>query len=253
MSKIPVNAAVSEGVELAKKHANPRAAGLVNAVLRKISQNLGQLPEVQGGDAAEKLAVLYSHPLWLVEAFIARLGTDGAEALLKADNADAAVALMVNTLKADQYEVLASLQADGVEASKHPWLPDCIELRNARNIERLAAFREGLVYVQDAAAALAVRAAGPEPGMTLIDGCAAPGGKSFTAAVLMKNKGSILSCDLNEKKLRRVAAGAERLGITNLTVRPMDASVTNETLLSKADIVVADLGELFLEGQRAGS
>jgi 16S rRNA (cytosine967-C5)-methyltransferase len=241
MSKIPVNAAVSEGVELAKKHANPRAAGLVNAVLRKLAANRDKLPEVTGADTYETLSVKYSHPPWLVKAFCDRLGADGAEALLKADNGEAPVTVMVNTLKADAGGVLASLSAEGVEAARHPWLENCLELRSARNIERLSAFRDGCLYVQDAAAALAVRVAAPAPGMTVVDGCAAPGGKSFTAAVMMKNRGGILSCDINEKKLIRVREGASRLGLTSIETRVMDAAVPDETLYGKADVVIADV------------
>ena len=89
MSKIPVSAAVSEGTALTKKHANPRAAGLVNAVLRKLSQNPGMLPEPAFPDTLMTLSVKYSHPLWLVRAFSERLGPEDLEALLKTNNADA--------------------------------------------------------------------------------------------------------------------------------------------------------------------
>ncbi|SHH50154.1 16S rRNA (cytosine967-C5)-methyltransferase [Sporobacter termitidis DSM 10068] len=241
LSKIPVNAAVSEGVELVKKHANPRAAGLVNAVLRKIAQNLEQLPEVTGADTAEKLALQYSHPEWLVRAFIDRLGPDGAEALLKADNSDAGVTALVNTLKADTESVLGSLRLNGVEAAAHPWLPNCVVLRNTRNIERLDAFRNGRIYVQDAAAALAVQAAAPAPGMFVLDGCAAPGGKSFTAAAAMHNSGRILSCDIHEKKLARVSEGAARLGFGIIETRVLDATAPEAALYDSADVVIADV------------
>lgn len=241
MSKIPVNAAVSEGVELVKRHANLRASGLVNAVLRKLSSNLERLPEVTGGGPDQELSVRYSHPIWLVRSFLDRLGVDETKALLGANNEDSGVSLMVNTLKTDVESALASLCGEGCDAQKHPWFPDCVILRTMRHIGRLTAFHQGLVYVQDPAAALAVFAAGPEAGMRIIDGCAAPGGKSFTAAIAMKDTGCILSCDVNEKKLGRIAEGARRLGFTAIKARVLDARVSEPSLYDSADIVLADV------------
>lgn len=241
MSKIPVSAAVNEGVSLAKKHSNPRAAGLVNAVLRKISLNLDKLPEVRGEDIIERLSVLYSHPVWLVKVFCGRLGEEGAEALLKADNSDAVMTVNVNTIKADTQSVLSSLNEDHADAVMHPWLENCLEIRHAHHLERLRAFTDGQIYVQDAAALLAVRAAGPKPGMLVIDGCSAPGGKSFASAIEMMDTGRVLSCDINEKKLRRVLSGAQRMGLTIIETRQMDARAAEPSLFDKADIVLADV------------
>lgn len=241
MSKIPVSAAVNEGVSLAKKHSNPRAAGLVNAVLRKISINLDKLPEVGGNDIFERLSVLYSHPVWLVKAFCGRLGEEGAEALLKVDNSDAVISVNVNTLKADMQSVLSRLNEELADAVVHPWLHNCLEIRHAHHLERLRAFNDGQIYVQDAAALLAVRAAGPKPGMLVIDGCSAPGGKSFASAIEMMDTGRILSCDINEKKLCRVLSGAQRMGIKIIETRQMDARTAEPALFDKADIVLADV------------
>ncbi|NLT14147.1 MAG: 16S rRNA (cytosine(967)-C(5))-methyltransferase RsmB, partial [Clostridiales bacterium] len=125
MSKIPVNAAVNEGVELAKKYSNPRAAGFVNAILRKMAVKLPeQLPAVTGATPRERLSVQYSHPAWLVDAFIERLGEEGAEALLKANNAEAVMTARVNTLKTDARTLISSLQKEQADASMHSWLPD---------------------------------------------------------------------------------------------------------------------------------
>ncbi len=241
LSKIPVNAAVHEGVELAKKHANPRASGLVNAVLRKISANLDQLPAVTGATAADRLSVQYSHPIWLVEAFIKRLGEEGAEALLEANNKEAVITVRINTLKTDKQTLISALQEDAVESADHPWLENCLELRNAHHIDRLAAFEKGYFYVQDPAAILTVLAAAAKPGMLVIDGCAAPGGKSFAAAIEMGDSGRIISCDINEKKLQRVGEGAHRLGIKTIQPQVMDALEPNTDLFASADIVIADV------------
>jgi 16S rRNA (cytosine967-C5)-methyltransferase len=241
MSKIPVSAAVSEGVELVKQHANPRASRLVNAVLRKLSSNLERLPEVNGAELDQELSIRYSHPSWLVRTFLERLGVDETKALLETNNGSSGVSLMVNTLKTDVESALASLRSEGCETKIHPWFPNCLILNSMRHIERLTAFCQGLVYVQDPAAASAVFAAGPEAGMRIIDGCAAPGGKSFAAAIAMKDTGCILSCDVNEKKLGRIAEGARRLELTTVKTRVLDARVSEPSLFDSADIVLADV------------
>ena len=95
--------------------------------------------------------------------------------------------------------------------------------------------------MQDAAARLAVEAAAPEKGMSVLDACSAPGGKSFAAAIRMGGEGSILACDLKEKRLKRVAEGAKRLGLEGLIeTRAMDARMPGEELQGRFDVVIAD-------------
>ena len=241
LSKIPVNAAVNEGVELAKKFANPRAASFVNAVLRKIAKNLSSLPPVRGNTAAERLSVLYSHPLWLVQTFVDRLGAAETEALLETNNEPSVITAMVNTQKTDIPTVIQSLDEAGVRAQAHPWLENALELRHAHRLDRLQAFKDGWVYIQDPAAALAVKTAGPKPDMHVIDGCAAPGGKSFTTAVMMKDRGRVLSCDISEKKVLRIRDGAVRLGLCSIEPTIMDARSPDKRLFGKIDLVIADV------------
>lgn len=123
----------------------------------------------------------------------------------------------------------------------HPWLPDCLLLSNTGNLERLHAFQQGWFYIQDAAARLAVLAAGPQPGMDVLDACAAPGGKSFAAAIAMEDRGQVTSCDIHPHKERLIQAGAQRLGLT--CVRPMllDGKVCREEFRSRFDLVIADV------------
>ncbi len=241
LTKIPHSAAVSEGVSLTKKAANPRAASLVNAVLRKLSANADCLPEIPGDDPVEYLSVKYSHPAWLVRAFAERLGLAETENLLKADNDEAPVTVQVNTLKTDMTAVQDSLKDDGVDASTHPWLDGCLTLRGPGIMTRLQSFQKGWIFVQDAAARLAVMAAAPEEGQFVIDGCAAPGGKSFMSAILMQNQGKILSCDLHGKKLVRIKDSAHRLGITIIETRAMDGAAPCGELFNSADTVIADV------------
>ena len=108
-----------------------------------------------------------------------------------------------------------------MEAQPHPWMEGCLLLSKTGDLERRKAFQEGLFYVQDPASRLAIQAAEVKPGMRVLDCCAAPGGKSFAAAIAMENQGEIISCDLHPHKRRLIQAGAERLGLS--VVKPMTA------------------------------
>ena len=165
----------------------------------------------------EYLSILYSHPAWMVREFLLTLGNDGAAALLRANNAQPATAAQVNTLKINARELRLRLEERGVRAEEHPWLTDCILLSGTGNLEELPEFQAGLFYIQDPASRLAVAAAGPAAGMRVLDACAAPGGKSFAAAIAMGGRGTVCSCDLHPHKKKLIANGAARLGLDCVT------------------------------------
>jgi len=240
LDKIPVSAAVNEAVELAKRHSrNPRVAGLVNGVLRALLRE--KAPEIRGRDDVETLSIRYSHPRWLVEEFAGRLGLEGAKALLEADNCQPPTTAQVNTLKITPECLTGELRAVGVEAGPHPWLSGCLLLARTGDLERLDAFRRGEFYVQDAASRLAVLAAGPMPGQRVLDCCAAPGGKSFAAAIAMENRGELISCDIHPHKIKLLEAGRERLGLSILQPTLQDAAKTREDWIEGFDTVLADV------------
>ena len=244
LDRVPNNAAVNEGVLMAKKHSNGRAAGFVNAVLRKVADeaSLDNLPEVIRGDKCIYLAIKYSHPEWLVREFCARLGFDGAEKLLLVNNSqNTPITAQVNTLRAETGLVLSSLAADGVDVSEHRWLSDCILMRRFGAVERLESFISGHIYIQDAASRLAVIAADPKPGDNVIDGCAAPGGKSIAAAIMMKDLGSILACDISIPRLERIKESVSRLKINSISASARDALDLDPSLIDTADVLFADV------------
>jgi len=242
LTGVPPSAAVNEGVALAKRYSNPRAAGYVNAILRKaaeLAQN-NDFPEITG-DTAHRLSVRYSHPQWLTEILCEALGNDGAEAFLAMNNSvDTAVTVQVNTQRAKMDETLSVLSKD-CDAKPHELLDDCMILHGAGNITRLDAFKKGHFYAQDAASRLAVIAAGPKKGHTVLDGCAAPGGKSFTSAVMMENSGKIIACDVSEDKIQKITDGAARMGLSIIEPVCCDSSVPVESFFEVADIVLADV------------
>lgn len=236
LDRIPARAAVDQSVELARRWSrNPRSTGLVNAVLRSFDRQRDSLPR------PESLSVRYSHPQWLVDLLREELGEDTLEALLQANNSHPPTTIQVNPLKTDSAALAAQLEAEGVSVTAHPTLPGCFTISGTGDLEQLESFRQGLFQIQDAAARMAVLTADPQPGMWVLDACAAPGGKSFQAAMAMANQGSILSCDLQEKKLGRIQSGARRLGIEILTTRAMDGRVFDPSMEARFDLVLADV------------
>lgn len=233
--KIPVSAAVNEAVEQAKRFANRRAAGLVNGILRNIARNLNTLPQ------PADLATRYSHPQPLVDLLTQAVGQEKIEQLLSSHNCAPEITAQTNTLKITTDALAAQLETLGVGTQPHPWLADCLILSDSGNVERLEPFRQGLFYVQDPAAKLAAQYAGVAPGMAVLDCCAAPGGKSFACAIAMKNRGSIISCDIHPHKIRLLERGAARLGIEILTAQAQDASQLREEWVGQMDVVIADV------------
>lgn len=236
MDKIPASAAVNESVSLCKKLGYSRASGFCNAVLRKIASSADKLPEPPGKGTAQYLSVKYSHPQQLAQYIVDRRGYDAAEAFLAADNTIPDTCLQVNTLKITPDELMARLLAESIPCSMHPWLPNCIV--TAGSVSSMPGFDEGLFYVQDPAAKCAVLAAALEPGMYVLDSCAAPGGKSFAAAIAMRNEGSIDSCDLHDKKIRLISEGAQRLGLSCINAFLHDA---REPFYRQYDAIIADV------------
>lgn len=241
LTRIPHSAAVNSAVALVKSHCkNPRAAGMVNGILRSMERSLQNMPVIPQGDPVAYLSTLYSHPEWLVKEFILSLGEEETAQLLAADNSQPPTAVMVNTTRTTAEALKAMLEADHVEAEPHPWLENCLLLSRTGDLERLEAFQQGLFYVQDPASRLSVLAAGAKPGMRVLDCCAAPGGKSFAAAIAMENQGEIISCDLHPHKKKLIQAGADRLGLTIITPKTADGKVFRPEWERAFDLVLVD-------------
>ena len=241
LSKIPQSAAVNCSVELTRTHCkNPRAPGMVNAILRSLQRNLNQLPTIPQNDLAEYFSILYSHPVWLVEELLPLLGSEGTAEFLQANNSQPPMTAMVNTTKAAVQEATELLAEQGVEVTLHPWLENCLILNKTGNLERLDAYEQGLFYIQDPASRLMALASGAAPGMRVLDMCAAPGGKSFAAAIQMDNQGEVISCDLHPHKKKLIQAGADRLGLSIIKPMTADGKVRREEWVSAFDLVLVD-------------
>ena len=237
MDKIPESAAVNESVELTKKYCRGQknAPALVNAVLRKAARTLGTWQE------PVSYADRYSHPDALISLLKQNLPKGMLEPMLIADNMAPPVTVQVNTLKTATPVLKAALEAHGIVCQNHPWMPDCLVLSNVGNLERLEEYEAGAFYVQDPASRLSVQCAGLQKGWKVLDCCAAPGGKSFAAAIAMAGTGEIIACDVYPHKAELIAAGAKRLGLENISVLCRDATDEKPEWKDAFDAVITDV------------
>ena len=238
MDKIPESAAVNESVDLAKKYCKKQrfAPGLVNGVLRNAVKTKGTLKE------PASLEDQYSHPWELIKLLRDYVGKERIEMMLRANNAAPNTVIQVNTLKISASELRQRLEGEGVTVEPHRWMEDCFVVSNTGDLEKLESFREGLYYVQDPAAKLSVLCAQlPKEEIRILDCCAAPGGKSFAAAVATGGKATITSCDIHAHKLPLIEKGAARLGIGSLTARQQDGSENVPEWNDSFDAVICDV------------
>lgn len=237
LDKIPDSAAVNESVTLAKKYnKNPKAASLVNGVLRNAVRSRENMKE------PTSYADKYSHPDALISLLKANLPKGKLEPMLIANNASPETVVQVNTLKVTAGQLLQRLEQEHVTAVPHGWMKDCLVLSGTGNLENLPSFQEGLYYVQDPAAKLSVLCAKlPKEDIKVLDCCSAPGGKSFAAAIAMEGRGQITSCDVHAHKNGLIANGAVRLGLTNITARQQDATQQVPEWVEAMDVVIADV------------
>lgn len=238
------HAAVNETVELAKR-SNKRWGGFVNAVLRKVAGSLTDevlsTPTADGiplADGRFRLATTklfadpdenpaayfadaYSFPSWLAKRWATRFDADALFALGRHFNASPRMTIRVDRMKASVEQMLSEFKAAGVKA-KAGVHPDSIRLADATRVEELPGFVDGRITVQDETAMFAATLLAPRSGERVLDLCAAPGTKTTHIAELMNDTGVIVACDINNDRLNRVRENVSRLGLTSVTVVPID-------------------------------
>ena len=236
MDKIPESAAVNESVDLAKHYCKKvrSAPGLVNGVLRSAVRSKDTLQQPKSWEDK------YSHPGDLINELKAYVGKQHLEAMLQANNEMAPMVVQVNTLRTNAEDLTKQLEAEGVSVEPHSWMENALVLSSTGSIEQLKTFQDGLFYVQDPASKLSVQCAElPEENINVLDCCAAPGGKSFAAAIATGGKASITSCDVYAHKAELIANGAQRLGLS-IQAQQQDATVYNPLWEAAFDAVIVD-------------
>ena len=228
MDKIPVSAAVNESVKLARRYGHGASAGYVNGVLRSVSKESVEYPT----DKTEFLSVRYSFPESMCKRWIDDFGYEFTEEMMKAFEKPPELCLRPNILKitADELvEKLGGYARGGIAV-----------MRAGFDVASDDMYKNGFYTVQDAAAYSAVKTLAPQAGETVIDMCAAPGGKATAMAEMMNNKGKILAFDIHEHKIDLIRKNAERLGITIIEAKLRDGREFDASYSERADKVLCD-------------
>lgn len=238
MDKVPDSAAVNESIKLAKKSTASYSSGLINAVLRKVSDNGLVLPSKD--NIFEYISIKYSCPLFLVKKLINEYSKEDAVAFLEASLKPSELYIRVNTVKTDTSSLIKRLSLEGVEAAK-TYNENTLKISlKSKDISLLPSFKEGLFHVQDMASQLCAKAVSPKENDIVFDLCSAPGGKAYTMCKMMNNKGKVLCFDIYENRVSLIMSGAKRLGLTSIEGAVSDASVYNESL-GLADKILCDV------------
>jgi 16S rRNA (cytosine967-C5)-methyltransferase len=212
----PSHAAIYENVELAKQMIRPGAGRLVNGMLRTLDRDREHIPDPDSGDRANDLAIRYSHPTWVVRRWLDRYGEEDTAELLEWNNRRPMYSVRANPQKTtiDAFtERLDELDAVWVDS---PYLDDFVRMKRLQPLIKEGLLDEGLCAVQDESAGLVVRLLDPQPGETIIDGCAGPGGKATYAAERMQGEGRLIAIDVNDKRVGLVEESAAAQGVDDL-------------------------------------
>lgn len=239
LDRIPAFAAVNESVNIVKSKQGKKWGGLVNAVLRNYLRQPEAVPWPDLAQQPLQAAVLAtSHPEWLVQRWLGRYGVESTLALGLANNRNPEVFFRVNPLKITSIELEHRLEHLGITFERLNDLPGFYKSPSLPALESLELYQEGGLSIQDASAGLVVSLLQPKAGMTIIDLCAAPGGKSTRMGELMHDQGRIFSVDRKLNRLRLVKKACQRLGIYHIHFLVANAA---NVALAPADAVLADV------------
>ncbi len=231
LERVPAHAAVHDSVELVKRARKRSATVLVNAVLRKATQEAKQFPRTREAieallpkdlSPAERLGILQSHPTWMVERWLHNLGEESARALLAADNRVPAVSCyLLDVQRRDA--ALASFEKAGCEVGPGLLLRSAWTLQGG-NPGASEAVQRGWVALQDEASQAVAYLLAVEPGETVLDLCAAPGGKTLLLAQAAGPQGRVIAADLHEHRVRAMAERFNSAGIRNIQTCQVDGT-----------------------------
>lgn len=225
LEKIPDSAAVNESVKLTRSCGAARASGFVNAVLRSLLRAKGKIPWPDPvRDPLKNWSVRYSCPEWLVSLWRESYGEERARRLLASLSDRPGIFVRVNNTLISEEQLWERLCKGGVKAERTGWPGNALRLETPGEISGLASYRKGFFHVQDLSSQLCCFLFGAQPGETVADVCAAPGGKSFTIAETMENRGKLYAFDKTEERVKLIREGAGRLQLPIIEARIRDAA-----------------------------
>jgi 16S rRNA (cytosine967-C5)-methyltransferase len=251
LTNIPVSAAINTTVELAKENKFAGLSGVVNGLLRQYDRisTPNQDPLILPENPIERLGIFYSFPDWIIQLWLEQWGEAETEQLCEWMNQTPAIDLRINPLKTTIEEVENALKSADILVKKIPHLPQALRLIGSVGaIQKLPGFKEGYWTVQDSSAQMVTHLLDPQPGETIIDACAAPGGKTTHIVELMQDSGKVWACDRTPSRLKKLQENAQRLDLKSIEICtgdsrnfPQFTNVADRVLL---DVPCSGLGTL---------
>jgi 16S rRNA (cytosine967-C5)-methyltransferase len=232
LDRIPARAVVHEAVEIAKVWGHKGISGMVNGVLRNRLRQPEKVDIPTDLPPVQRIALLHSHPEWMVAEWVKLYGEAEAERMCASNNLPPALSLRANALRVTRDELMAQIEKQVTEADVEASqiAPEGVIVSDVGNIVELPAYASGSCTVQDESSMLVARSLAPKSGMKVLDMCAAPGGKTTHIAELMGNKGEITALDVHPHKIKLIEENAFRLGISIITSRQGDAREADQLL-----------------------
>lgn len=244
LNNIPPSAAVNTTVQLAKENGFLGLSSFVNGLLRQYirlnDQELNPLTVTNYKSTVERLGILHSFPDWIVEMWIEQLGETETEQLCQWFNQSPTIDLRINPLKSTIDQIETAFKSQNISVSRIPNLPQALRLNGSSGaIQNLPGYSEGWWTIQDSSAQLVTHLLDPQPGETIIDVCAAPGGKTTHIAELIQDTGTIYACDKTANRLKRLKENADRLQMRSIQIHTGDSRQFPE-FINLADRVLLD-------------
>lgn len=240
LTRVPDFAAVDEAVSLARRTGGARHASYVNAVLRAVARLRGRPEPDPASNPLGYWETAGSHPRWLVERWIARLGSDEAGRLMAANNAVPPVTVVVNELKAREADLRSALVKAVPGVAEGRWVSGAFHLRGAGSVGDLPGFAEGWFIPMDEAGVFPVLALDVQPGDRVLDACAGGGGKSGLIAARIGSLGEVVALDSSPRAIRRLEAARARLGLATVKPHLGDARTAGEEWPGRFSRVLLD-------------
>jgi 16S rRNA (cytosine967-C5)-methyltransferase len=222
LDRVPERAIVHEAVEIAKKKGHKGISAMVNGTLRSIiREGVPNFDKLQ--DSYEKLALEFSHPTWLIERWVEQFGLERTKAICEINLVPPSVTARVNqVMMKDKNELIKLLASEGIKVEEGDLSPDALKIVQG-TLPNTKLFKDGHLSIQDESSMLVARALNPQPGMKVLDSCAAPGGKTTHLAEIMNNEGEIYALDLHDHKVKLIDEQASRLKLSIIRTKATDS------------------------------
>ncbi len=240
LDRVPERAVVHEAVEIAKKKGHKGISAMVNGTLRSfLREGSPSLDKVV--DPNEKLALEWSHPVWLIKRWIDQFGEEQTKQICEINAIPPTVTARLNQIKSNEHEVVIDmLSNEGIEAERGDLSVDALKITRG-TLPNTKLFKEGWLSIQDESSMIVARALGPSPGMKVLDSCAAPGGKTTHIAELMNDQGEIYALDLHEHKVKLIDEQARRLQLSIIKTKATDSRKAGELFEKESfDCILVD-------------